>query len=403
MKPNNLIFVISICILLFGVCKAQWVQIVPSGGDVHSIAANDSTVFAGLGDGVYLSTDNGQTWAQTSLDSLYCGPLAVSDSNIFVAGFIPSQDLCIYHSTNNGRDWELSRNMGIFAARSLAVSGSNIFAGLIDIYGLFGQYLDRSIDNGQNWTTLNEWYVYLLAVSASNVFTVASDPYNVKRSTDNGETWAQTSLISPWISSLAVSGSNVFAGSWGVYCSTDNGETWAQTSLTNQTVLSLAVSDLNVFAGTENSGVYYSSNLGETWNEINNGLGNLNIISLVVGTDYIYALSEGELAWRRPLSEIITSVEEQKGKLPDNFILEQNFPNPFNPSTTIRYSIPTSDFVTLKVYDVLGNEVATLVNEEKPAGSYEVNFNASQLSSGIYFYKLQAGSFVETKKMILLR
>jgi probable HAF family extracellular repeat protein len=86
-----------------------------------------------------------------------------------------------------------------------------------------------------------------------------------------------------------------------------------------------------------------------------------------------------------------------------SFALNQNYPNPFNPSTSIKYSVGSGQFVQLKVYDVLGKEIATLVNEEKAAGSYKVNFNASQLSSGIYFYKLQAGSFVETKKMTLLR
>lgn len=85
---------------------------------------------------------------------------------------------------------------------------------------------------------------------------------------------------------------------------------------------------------------------------------------------------------------------------PSTFFLNQNYPNPFNPSTSIQYQIAGISQVTLKVYDVLGNEVATLVNEAKPAGSYEVNFNASKLSSGIYFYKLQAGTFLKTKKMI---
>ncbi|RKZ00273.1 MAG: hypothetical protein DRQ13_00760 [Ignavibacteriae bacterium] len=85
------------------------------------------------------------------------------------------------------------------------------------------------------------------------------------------------------------------------------------------------------------------------------------------------------------------------------YSLKQNYPNPFNPSTTISYQIPEISFVTIKVYDVLGNEVATLVNKENPIGSYEVEFNASSLSSGIYFYRLQAGNFVETKKMVLLR
>jgi hypothetical protein len=87
----------------------------------------------------------------------------------------------------------------------------------------------------------------------------------------------------------------------------------------------------------------------------------------------------------------------------NSFELKQNYPNPFNPSTVISYTLPTSGEVTLKVYNVLGDEVTTLVNEEKSAGSYEVKFDASQLSSGIYFYKLQAGLFVETKKMMLIR
>jgi len=90
---------------------------------------------------------------------------------------------------------------------------------------------------------------------------------------------------------------------------------------------------------------------------------------------------------------------------PLTFSLAQNYPNPFNPSTVINYQLPVAGLVTLKVFDVLGNEVVTLVNEEKNAGSYNAQFtmNNVQLSSGIYFYKLQAGSFVDTKKMILLK
>jgi len=98
---------------------------------------------------------------------------------------------------------------------------------------------------------------------------------------------------------------------------------------------------------------------------------------------------------------------------PTGFELYQNYPNPFNPSTKIKFTIPSmgnpllggarGGLVTLKVYDVLGNEIATLVNEEKPAGNYEVNFEAKGLSSGIYFYELQSGGFIETKKMILMK
>jgi hypothetical protein len=111
-------------------------------------------------------------------------------------------------------------------------------------------------------------------------------------------------------------------------------------------------------------------------------------------------------------NEIATTIDDKtENKLPTEFALEQNYPNPFNPTTKIRFSIPSvtlslskgDTYVTLKVFDILGNEVATLVNEEKPAGTYEVNFNASQLSSGIYFYKIQAGIFAQTKKMLLLK
>lgn len=108
---------------------------------------------------------------------------------------------------------------------------------------------------------------------------------------------------------------------------------------------------------------------------------------------------------------IITDVEDQIPAL--SYSLEQNYPNPFNPLTKIKYTIPASSLnpfskvegtlVNIKVYDVLGNETATLVNDYKPAGTYEVTFDGSGLSSGIYFYQLSAGSFVSTKKMILMQ
>ena len=98
----------------------------------------------------------------------------------------------------------------------------------------------------------------------------------------------------------------------------------------------------------------------------------------------------------------VVNVEKELAN-PTEFILYQNYPNPLNPSTSITYAIPQTKKVVLKVYDVLGREVATLVNEEKQPGTYEINFDASSLTSGVYFYKIQAGSFVQTKKMILLK
>jgi len=98
----------------------------------------------------------------------------------------------------------------------------------------------------------------------------------------------------------------------------------------------------------------------------------------------------------------LVSVEDGE-QLPLEFKLEQNYPNPFNPSTTIKFNIPEQEFVTLKIYDVMGNEVAVLLNEEKEAGSHSIEFDASRIASGTYFYKLQAGNNIETRKMILLK
>ncbi|MGE5845607.1 MAG: T9SS type A sorting domain-containing protein, partial [Ignavibacteria bacterium] len=99
----------------------------------------------------------------------------------------------------------------------------------------------------------------------------------------------------------------------------------------------------------------------------------------------------------------LTGINDRPRNLPAEFSLSQNFPNPFNPATKIRYSIPGRQFVTLKVFDLLGREIIVLVNEEKPAGEYEIEFDDSSLSSGIYFYQLKAGNSILTKKMIYLK
>jgi len=102
-------------------------------------------------------------------------------------------------------------------------------------------------------------------------------------------------------------------------------------------------------------------------------------------------------------SSIVTSINKNNKLQPTQFKLDQNYPNPFNPSTVISYQLAVGSHVTLNVYDILGNEVATLINGQKPAGNYSVKFNASNLSSGVYFYQLKTGNFIRTKKMILLK
>ena len=120
---------------------------------------------------------------------------------------------------------------------------------------------------------------------------------------------------------------------------------------------------------------------------------------------YRRALDSNEIAatWNIELGGIPTGIKPLTGTIPDNYLLLQNYPNPFNPVTKISFAIPESGFVTLKVYDVLGREISSLVNAQKNAGSYVVDFDASNLTSGIYFYRLDVNGFVDTKKMTVLK
>jgi hypothetical protein len=160
-----------------------------------------------------------------------------------------------------------------------------------------------------------------------------------------------------------------------------------------------------IFAGTSSQGVYYSKDNGENWTPINSGLNTLDVKALSFNSyDELIAGTERGGVYR----SLNPSSTEEINNNPANFILSQNYPNPFNPSTNIQYAIGSRQFVQLKVYDVLGNEIATLVNEYKsPAGEYEVEFNPASIiknpASGVYFYQLKAGNYLETKKMILLK
>jgi len=122
-------------------------------------------------------------------------------------------------------------------------------------------------------------------------------------------------------------------------------------------------------------------------------------ISGIAATALEYRLKQIDFNGNYKFSEIVAVAN----LAPNGFVLEQNYPNPFNPSTKIKFAIASKQYVTLKVYDVLGNEIAVLVNNEKPAGSYEIEFNATNLSAGVYYYTLSANNFVQTKKMMLLK
>jgi len=269
----------------------------------------------------------------------------------------------------------------------------------------------RSSNNGTNWTAVNFGKTMLsgspLAVSGTNLFAGVFGA-GVFLSTDYGTSWTavNSGLTTLEIYHLAVSGTNLFVGTnnHGVFRSTDNGTSWspADSGLEKRDVNSLEVSGTDLFASSSWGGVLLSTNYGATWTSVNSGLPSLVVYTLAtVGPD-LYAGVSYNSAWKRPLSEMITDVGEclPLQALPG---LEQNYPNPFNPSTMIRYSLAHRSRVTLMIYNTLGQQVSTLVNGEMEPGYHSVQFDAAGLASGVYFYRMTAGSYVATRTLLLIR
>ena len=202
----------------------------------------------------------------------------------------------------------------------------------------------------------------------------------------------------------------LFAGSDdGTFLSTNNGSGWISMNpgLLNLDVTSLVVSGMNLFAGTS-GGVFLSTNNGISWSAVNTGLTNTEISALTVSSMNLFAATINGV-WKRKLSDMVTSAEKLSIDLPVHFSLSQNSPNPFNPSTSLRYSLPFASRVSIKIYNVLGQQVADLLNSEQLAGWYEKTWTAS-IASGIYFCQIDAVNtadptkhFVDVKKMILMR
>lgn len=171
--------------------------------------------------------------------------------------------------------------------------------------------------------------------------------------------------------------------------------------MTNKFVIKLSSFNGKLFCGTFGSGVFESTNNGTSWTQINSGFTN-NFIVIDFESDgtNIYAATSGGV-WKRLLSElepgnnIVSEI--------DNYNLLQNYPNPFNPRTIIRYELPATALVKLKVYNILGQQVLTLVNKYQYKGIHEVELDATNLAGGIYFYELKTDNFTETKRMLLIK
>jgi len=373
---------------------------------VEALASRGGTLYAGGINGVYRSTNRGDSWSDVV--NCWAPSLAIDGMKVY-AGTSGH----VFYSFDDGGTWDLLWLGGAEGmARALAVNGTELLAGMARD-GVLRIGIPTPGAGIVTTTDLKDTAVYALAVSGTNLF--AGTEGGVFRSTNGGINWTAVNngLTKFEVLALAVQGSHLFAGTkeGGMFLSTDDGGTWtpADSGLTDADILSFAISRNNLFAGTWQGGVFLSSNNGTSWSAVNDGLTNSSdqVSSVVhalaiVGTD-LYAGTRGAGVWRRPLSEMVVSVENTPTELPSSYSLHQNYPNPFNPSTTIKYELPRSSEVRLSVFDMLGREVSMLVNERRDAGVHEVKFDVSGLSSGVYFYRLQAGEFVQTRKLVLLQ
>jgi hypothetical protein len=188
--------------------------------------------------------------------------------------------------------------------------------------------------------------------------------------------------------------------------STDGGATWVAASSPTAS----PIQGLSFISGTNSAWVnaaaipYRTTNNGSSWTAqtVYPISGTLNHNSFADTSNGWAVTSNGEVIHYRPAGTSAVDPRQESG-VPAAYRLEQNYPNPFNPTTNVGFRIAHFGLVTLKVFDVLGQEVATLVNEQKEPGNYQVQFDASQLGSGVYFYTLKAGGFASTRKLLILR
>jgi hypothetical protein len=378
--------------------SGQWVQLADfQTASVRSFAVSDSKLFAFIEfQGIYVSTDNGTTWVSRNSglsvsnitkiillgDTLFAfGAGALCKMNVNDTSWInvitpdgtrsfiaegstylfssPSPD--IYRSTDYGFTWNQVTLPGSPIVQGLGKNGTTFFAGS-------GSGIRRSTDDGEKW----EW-VYTSQVLVNTFYSHSSglfaNPFvaQVIRSTDNGSNWVTVNnglSAANVITSFSSSGTTIFAGSTdnGVYATTDPSNGWVDinTGLTPSTVFALEAADDNLFAGTYQAGI-----------------------------------------WKRPLSEIVSVEQNNTGSLLNSFELFQNYPNPFNPETTIEFSLLQSEFVRLTITNILGEEIETLVSEELSAGNNKTKWNAVNYPSGVYIAHLRAGSFSQSRKIVL--
>jgi len=296
-------------------------------------------------------------------------------------------------STNGGNNWIIDEN--IFATQG--IRGTLPQKQNIRVDGLPRMDVDKSGGVRDGW-------IYIVTTQ-KNLSPAGSDPDILfNRSTDGGVTWSQSVRVNqdalnngkiqyfPAIHVDKFGGINIIfyddrnttSDSTGVFLtrSVDGGDTWIEYEISDHNFKPAAIGGLGQGYQGDNIGLTSSNNtLWPVWMDNSSG---------------IYQI------WTVPIDLTTLEAEETENLLTE-FELHQNYPNPFNPNTVISYQLAVGSYISLKVYDVLGNEIATLVDEEKSAGIYEVKFHLENLTTGVYFYQLKAGEFSETKKMMILK
>lgn len=384
----------------------------------YELAVNGTTLFAGTIGGIAKTDDGGATWIMAN-EGL---PPGTGASSLTVRGgyIFAATGNGVVRSNDNGASWSPANN----GLTGFALYTSKVASGATSVYvgGTFGGVY-VSTDDGGNWTGPGTGLpgfggIGAIFVDGSDLW-VGAGSSGIYHSTDNGGSWtpASTGLpdFSKTVGTITRSGSTLYAGlstyaGSPVYRSTDGGASWTGSS--NGIPAVSFISTLTsvgsfVFAGfgSTNSGtggpVYRTSDNGANWTPVSEGLpipSSVNSYAVTGGS--LFAAYLG--VWKRPLSEV-TGVRLTSQAIPERFALEQNYPNPFNPETKLRFEIRETGHARLAIYDALGREVATIVDQALRPGSYEIPWNASGCSSGIYYLRLTSGSYAATRKIVLAR
>ena len=372
----------------------------------NSLAFSGANIFAATDNGLFYSSDKGANWTMESsflFSNDQIASVAVRDSTIIIGTSLNG----VYFSTDYGLTWLIANSIQDEHIKTLTIDGPNSYAGTDS--GIF-----FSTVNSSNWiriypvNALNMFpYVSSLIVDRPNIY--AGSLIGAIISKDNGQTWnvVTSGLPDPVsVSSIVKCNSDLFAATaTGIYILDNIKNLWIPINGTAQNfsnITSLVSYGSTLFAGSNSGDLLLTSNNGNNWSILNSRMTITQLYSLVINDSFIYAVTDNGILYSS-ISGMETNVESLKKTVPASYILFQNYPNPFNPATTISYQVPKPGKILIKVYDMLGREIRTLVNEEKPAGSYSLKFDGRGLTSGIYIYRMIASDNVFTRKFVLLK